>query len=142
MLDRGIRRAAKATGQIDFDLVSDGSVGAALRAAGGRVVLAVPGLWAHAIIPGASVGWTREGLVREIEASGFEVLDCRPVVGPFAATTLVRSAIFWRALRGTTAARTVAAIMNVRALVEDAATPDALKTDNACAYVVVAQRST
>ena len=88
--------------------------------------------------------WTRQGLCAEITDHGFEVIDCVPVVGPLAWTTIVRLTCACYALRriplvGSTMGRLLALVMNARAWIEDIITPDWVKNDNACVYLVLAR---
>jgi hypothetical protein len=69
-----------------------------------------------------------------------------PIVGPLATTTLIRLTGFAFVLRklpivGSALAKLLAVIMNLRALAEDAVTPDNLRRDNACVYLVRARKA-
>jgi SAM-dependent methyltransferase len=111
---------------------------------GGLMLLSTHGTWLYHPHPEDHRRWTREGLLAEIAAHGFEVLECRPVVGPMAWTTIIRItgiAHFLRAIpgigRGVGNAATLLA--NARARLEDAVTPSWITADNACVYVTLSQ---
>ena len=110
----------------------------------GRMLLSTHGTWLYHPHPEDHRRWTREGLLAEIAAHGFEVLECRPVVGPMAWTTIIRItgiAHFLRAIPGI--GRGVAGIAtfvaNARARLEDAVTPAWITADNACVYVTLSR---
>ncbi|MEO6341076.1 MAG: class I SAM-dependent methyltransferase [Caulobacteraceae bacterium] len=109
---------------------------------GGQMMLSTHGTWLYHPHPGDYRRWTRSGLVTDIEANGFEVTDCMPVVGPLAWTTVMRLTCFCFALRkipalGGVIAAMLAAVMNVRAVIEDAVTPAWVTNDNACVYLMI-----
>lgn len=106
----------------------------------GRLVLSTHGVWLYHPHPEDHRRWTREGLIAEIEAHGFKVDACAPVLGPLAWTTVLRLTCFRFALVkapliGAFLSYGLAMLMNVRALVEDAVTPAWVTADNACVYV-------
>jgi len=112
--------------------------------ADGRMILTTHGTWLYHPHPEDHRRWTREGLVHEIESHGFSVDECEPVVGPLAWTTVLRLTCWCYALKkipliGQAIGWAFALVMNPRALLEDMATPTAIKRDNACVYVVVAR---
>jgi len=111
---------------------------------GGSLILSTHGTWLFHPHPEDHRRWTRQGLCAEIAAHGFEVVDCVPVVGPLAWTTIVRLTCACYALRriplvGATMSRLLALVMNARAWLEDSITPDWVKNDNACVYLVLAR---
>lgn len=110
--------------------------------ADGRLILSTHGTWLYHPHPEDHRRWTREGLVAEVERNGFLVDECAPVVGPLAWTTIVRMTCFCVALRkapvvGPLVAAAVALFMNVRAVVEEAVTPNWVTKDNACVYLIL-----
>jgi SAM-dependent methyltransferase len=113
--------------------------------ADGQMVLSTHGTWLYHPHPEDHRRWTRPGLIAEIERHGFEVLECIPVVGPLAWTTLVRLTCFAVALRrvplvGSGLASAVAVVMNLKAWIEDRITPGWVASDNACVYVTLSRR--
>jgi len=110
----------------------------------GRMLLSTHGTWLYHPHPEDHRRWTREGLLAEISSRGFEVIECRPVVGPMAWTTIIRItgiAHFLRAIpgigRGVAAVATLVA--NARARLEDRVTPAWITADNACVYVTLSR---
>ena len=110
----------------------------------GQMLLSTHGTWLYHPHPRDYRRWTREGLLAEISSRGFEVIDCRPVVGPLAWTTIIRitgAAHFLRAIpgigRGVANAATLLA--NARARLEEAITPASVTADNACVYVTLSR---
>lgn len=112
---------------------------------GGRLLLSTHGTWLYHPHPEDHRRWTREGLVSELEAHGFIVESCDAVVGPLALTSIIRLTAFAYALRrapllGKLLVPTLAVIMNLRAALEDRVTPEEVRRDNACVYVVTAAK--
>jgi SAM-dependent methyltransferase len=110
---------------------------------GGLLMLSTHGTWLYHPHPEDHRRWTREGLISELSSHGFEVVECIPVVGPLATTTILRLTGASFALRrlpiiGPALAGLLALVMNMRALAEEAITPDSIKRDNACVYLVLA----
>lgn len=110
----------------------------------GQMLLSTHGTWLYHPHPGDYRRWTREGLLGEISSHGFEVIECRPVVGPLAWTTIIRMtgiAHFLRAIPGigriVADAATLAA--NARARLEEAVTPASVTADDACVYVTLSR---
>lgn len=106
----------------------------------GRLILSTHGTWLYHPHPEDHRRWTREGLIGDIERHGFEVVRCEPVVGPLAWTTIIRATCYAFALKklpllGPPVAGLISALMNLRAAVEDAVTPQWVTRDNACVYV-------
>lgn len=111
----------------------------------GRLILSTHGTWLYHPHPEDHRRWTREGLVHDLESRGFEVVECVPIVGPLAWTTILRSTGFAHVLRripvvGRVGAGACASLMNLRALVEEAVTPESIRRDNACVYLTVSRR--
>lgn len=112
----------------------------------GKLILSTHGTWLYHPHPEDHRRWTRPGLKNEIESRGFKVTHCEPIVGPLAWTTLVRLTGFAYALRkvpviGKLATMILALVMNLRALIEDVATPYSITADNACVYLIVARNA-
>ena len=110
----------------------------------GTLLLSTHGVWLYHPHPEDHRRWTRTGLVTDIEARGFEVTECKAVVGPLAWTTMVRLTCLAVALRklpivGGPLAALAATVMNARAWVEDKITPAWVTNDNASVYVVLAK---
>jgi SAM-dependent methyltransferase len=110
----------------------------------GRLILSTHGTWLYHPHPEDHRRWTAEGLRHDIEASGFEMLECTALVGPLAWTTMVRLTCFATALRslplvGTPLAVLVAWVMNIRAAIEEKITPRWVTRDNACVYLTVSR---
>jgi SAM-dependent methyltransferase len=110
----------------------------------GSLILSTHGTWLYHPHPEDHRRWTRQGLCAEIADHGFEVVDCVPVVGPLAWTTILRLTGACYVLRkiplvGPTMGHLLALIMNARAWIEDMITPDGIKNDNACVYLVLAR---
>jgi len=115
-----------------------------LLKADGRLVLSTHGTWLYHPHPEDHRRWTREGLLAELKANGFEVEDCEALVGPLAWTTLIRLTSFAFALRkvpvlGSFVAGLLAVVMNLRAVIEDRVTPQWVRDHNACVYFVTAR---
>ena len=109
---------------------------------GGRLVLSTHGTWLYHPHPEDHRRWTRQGLIADMQAHGFNVTTCAPVVGPLAWTTVLRLTGFCFVLRripvlGPLSAAALAAVMNTRAFAEDALTPAGITADNACVYVTL-----
>jgi SAM-dependent methyltransferase len=110
---------------------------------GGALLLSTHGTWLYHPHPEDHRRWTRMGLISELSNYGFDVVDCIPVVGPLATTTILRLTGANFALRkvpiiGRPLGALLALIMNFRALAEEAITPQSIKQDNACVYLVLA----
>jgi SAM-dependent methyltransferase len=110
----------------------------------GRLILSTHGTWLYHPHPEDHRRWTAEGLRHDIEARGFEMLECTALVGPLAWTTMVRLTCFATALRGVPLigpplAALVAWVMNLRAAIEDRITPQWVTRDNGCVYLTVSR---
>jgi SAM-dependent methyltransferase len=112
---------------------------------GGRLLLSTHGTWLYHPHPGDFRRWTVDGLKREVEAAGFVLVSLRPVAGPLAWTTVLRSIGLAHFLaRAPFAGRALAALTsclsNLKAVLEDRITPQAVIRDNACTYVGLFRR--
>lgn len=112
---------------------------------GGWLLLSTHGTWFYHPHPGDYRRWTAEGLRREIEAHGFKLLEIRPVVGPLAWTSILRSfgaAYLFRRVpfAGNALCATTAFFYNLRAWLEDGITPARITAENACVYVTLFRR--
>jgi len=110
----------------------------------GAMLLSTHGTWFYHPHPEDHRRWTREGLIGDITANGFEVTDCVPILGPLAWSTLIRLTCAYYALRripviGRPVGAALALVMNLRAMVEEALTPAWVTRDNACIYLVTAR---
>jgi SAM-dependent methyltransferase len=144
--------AAAAAGVVSFQVLEhiwdlDWYLGecARLLAPGGWLLLSTHGAWLYHPHPTDFRRWTRDGLVHELEARGFAVERVEPLVGPLAWTTQFRLLGLRQALRavpllGPLLLPPLACAMNLRMAVEDALTPEAVRRDNACVYLVLARR--
>lgn len=113
---------------------------------GGWLLLSTHGSWFYHPHPGDYRRWTAQGLRREVEAHGFSLVEMRPVVGPLAWTTILRSYGFAYVFRripvvGNVLSATAALLYNLRAWLEDLITPAHVTADNACVYVALFKRS-
>lgn len=114
-------------------------------AADGLMILSTHGAWLYHPHPEDHRRWTRQGLVAEIEAHGFEVLETLPVVGPLAWTTLIRLTCASFALRripglGKPLSDLLSVFLNLRGLLEERVTPAWVTAENACVYVTLCRR--
>jgi SAM-dependent methyltransferase len=113
---------------------------------GGWLLLSTHGNWFYHPHPADYRRWTAEGLRREVEAHGFAMAEMRPVVGPLAWTSVLRSYGFAYAVRrvpvaGPPLAAFAALLYNARAWLEDLVTPRQVTANNACVYVALFRRS-
>ena len=112
----------------------------------GHLLLSTHGSWFYHPQPEDHRRWTREGLIAELAGHGFEVIECRPVVGPLAYTTILRITMIAFVLRrvpvvGRPLAGFLTVLANAQARLEDAITPAAVTGDNACVYVTLSRRT-
>lgn len=110
----------------------------------GQMLLSTHGTWLYHPHPEDHRRWTREGLIGDLTAGGFDVIECIPVVGPLGWTTMVRLTCAAVALRripvaGPALAGALAIVMNLKAAVEDKITPAWVTKDNACVYVTLSR---
>ncbi|HUJ85898.1 MAG TPA: class I SAM-dependent methyltransferase [Burkholderiales bacterium] len=112
---------------------------------GGWLLLSTHGTWFYHPHPGDFRRWTAEGLRREVEAHGFTLRQIRPVVGPLAWTSILRSFGMAYAFRripvfGRALSAAAALAYNLRAWLEDGITPAQVTAENACVYVTLFKR--
>ncbi len=112
----------------------------------GVLILSTHGHWLYHPHPEDHRRWTRTGLVLDIEARGFKVDGIVAVAGPLATATVIRSTGYGVVLRrlpvvGRALAAAVAFASNLRAWVEDLATPSTIRRDNACVYVALCRKA-
>jgi SAM-dependent methyltransferase len=110
----------------------------------GWLMLSTHGTWFYHPHPEDHRRWTRPGLIGDMKCHGFSVVECVPIVGPLAWTTIIRLTAACYALRkaglaGSAVAGALAVVMNLRAWLEDAITPAWAKNDNACVYLTLAR---
>jgi SAM-dependent methyltransferase len=110
----------------------------------GMLLLSTHGTWLYHPHPEDHRRWTREGLIGDLSIRGFEVIDCSPVTGPLAWTTMIRLTCVAVALRripviGSIFANVVAVVMNLKASLEEKITPAWVTKDNACVYVTLSR---
>jgi len=110
----------------------------------GWLMLSTHGTWFYHPHPEDHRRWTRPGLIGDMKCHGFAVVECVPILGPLAWTTLIRLTAACYALRkagfaGSVVAGALAVVMNLRAWLEDAITPAWAKNDNACVYLTLAR---
>jgi len=111
----------------------------------GTLFLSTHGTWLYHPHPEDHRRWTNIGLVAELEGQGFAVEEIVPVVGPLATTTLIRLTgfvyVFGKVpLVGRPIGKLLGVIMNLRALLEDKLTPEAIRRNDACVYFVRAKK--
>lgn len=116
-----------------------------LLAPDGRLVLSTHGTWLYHPHPTDFRRWTRDGLERELEERGFEVLNTKSAVGPLAWTTQFRALGFHQVMSripviGNALAAPFGALFNAQMLIEDRFTPRSMRANNAAIYIVVARK--
>lgn len=114
--------------------------------ADGTLLLSTHGNWLYHPHPEDHRRWTRTGLVLDLAANGLIVEECLGIAGPLATTTLIRLTGFAFVLRrlpllGAPLAGMLAAVMNIRAWLEDRITPVQMRIDNASVYLVRARKA-
>jgi SAM-dependent methyltransferase len=110
----------------------------------GWLILSTHGTWLYHPHPEDHHRWTRQGLLAQLAANGFETTACVAVVGPLAWTTMVRLTCFYQACRrirwiGRPLAALLAIVMNARGYVEELLTPEWVRRDNGCVYVTLSK---
>jgi SAM-dependent methyltransferase len=110
------------------------------------LLLSTHGTWLYHPHPTDFRRWTSDGLRREVETRGFQLVRMEPVVGPLAWTTVFRSlgaAHFLKKLPlfGSPLAGLAAVLFNMRAWLEDRITPYDIIAANACTYVGLFRRT-
>lgn len=113
----------------------------------GWLLLSTHGTWMYHPHPTDYRRWTKDGLVGELAAHGFEVESIVGLMGPLAWTTQFRLFGYREVLRRIPVVRTLVLplftiLMNLRMELEDAVTPDAIRQTDASIYVVVARPAT
>lgn len=111
----------------------------------GVLLLSTHGTWLYHPHPEDHRRWTRTGLIADLADRGLAVEEVEAIVGPLATTTLIRLTGFASLIRriplvGTPAVAILATLMNVRAVLEDALTPNSIRADNACVFLVRARK--
>jgi len=111
----------------------------------GVLLLSTHGTWLYHPHPEDHRRWTRTGLIAELADRGLLVEEVHAIVGPLATTTLIRLTGFAFALRkmpllGSVLASALAAVMNLRAKLEDSITPAQVRNDNACVFLARARK--
>ncbi len=112
---------------------------------GGWLLLSTHGTWLYHPHPTDFRRWTRDGLVGELSARGFEPETIRPVAGPLAWTTMFKLLGVKEGLRRfPTLARVLLPplLFTVNAWIacEDRLTPSSICAENACVYVTFSRR--
>lgn len=112
----------------------------------GVLLLSTHGTWLYHPHPEDHRRWTRTGLIADLADRGLVVEDVHAIAGPLATTTLIRLTGFAFMLRrvpllGAPLASLLAALMNLRAKLEDRLTPAHIREDNACVFLVRARKA-
>ncbi len=110
----------------------------------GRLILSTHGTWLYHPHPTDYRRWTCDGLRKELEVRGFEVLETIPIVGPLAWTTQFRTLAYHHVLSrlgplGKLVAAGFCTLMYGRMRLEDMITPKALRETNSAIYMMVAR---
>lgn len=109
---------------------------------GGHLLLSTHGAWPYHPHPTDFRRWTREGLHRELESRGFQVVSMTSIMGPIAWTTqfwlLAAGVLLRRAgLFGRLMLSLASLLGNTLLWLQDRMTPAALTDHNACVYLVL-----
>lgn len=109
----------------------------------GTLVLSTHGVWLYHPHPGDYHRWTRDGLIHEIEAAGFQVKSIHGIMGPLAWTTQFRTLGYFFVLErlglvGRLIGYGVGLFMNARIFLEERITPVEIAQTNAAIYFVEA----
>jgi SAM-dependent methyltransferase len=117
-----------------------------LLADDGVLLLSTHGTWLYHPHPEDHRRWTRTGLIADLADRGLAVENVHAIVGPLATTTLIRLTGLSFVLRrlpllGKPLAALFAAVMNLRARLEDGITPAQIREDNACVFLVRARKA-
>lgn len=115
-----------------------------LLARDGLLILSTHGNWLYHPHPADFRRWTHDGLVRELESRGFEVIESWPLVGPLAWTTQFRTLAYHHVLKrlgpiGRLLSGLLCLFMHGRMLLEDRVTPAPLIRTNAAIYLLLAR---
>jgi SAM-dependent methyltransferase len=112
----------------------------------GVLVLSTHGVWPYHPHPGDFRRWTRPGLVREVEAYGYEVVENHALVGPLAWTMLFQSMALGAMIAKIPVigklSVLVALISNPLLVLADKITPRQWANENAAIYLIVARKKT
>lgn len=111
----------------------------------GLLLLSTHGTWLYHPHPEDHRRWTRTGLIADLADRGLQVEEVHAIVGPLATTTLMRLTGFAFALRklpvvGQVFTSALAAVMNIRAKLEDFITPAHIRNYDACVFLVRARK--
>jgi len=111
---------------------------------GGKFLISTHGVWLYHPHPGDYRRWTRTGLIRELEESGFKVSKTVGLVGPLAWTLQVRLLGVHQVLSkipvlGSILFVPVVLWMNLRIAMEDAITPKSITLDHASIYMCLCE---
>lgn len=109
----------------------------------GKLLLSTHGNWLYHPHPTDFRRWTRDGLQKELEIRGFEVVEIVAALGPLAWTTQFRALGYYEILRrfgivGRVLTALICSVMNARMMAEDFITPRAVINTNAATYLMVA----
>jgi SAM-dependent methyltransferase len=112
---------------------------------GGWLLLSTHGTWLYHPHPTDFRRWTRPGLEDEIQARGFLRQKTLFDVGPLAWTLMIRLIAYREALSkipilGPILFLPLALLINLRAKLEDALTPEAIRSTNASVYVTLSRK--
>lgn len=110
----------------------------------GRLLLSTHGVWLYHPHPTDFRRWTRDGLRRELETRGFEIIGVLPLIGPLAWTLQFRALGYHQALNrlpfaGQFLSALACSVFNARMVFEDAITPQNIRSDNAAVYLFIAR---
>lgn len=113
---------------------------------GGWLLLSTHGTWLYHPHPTDFRRWTRPGLEDEIAANGFAKVETAPIAGPLAWTLMIRliayrEVLFKIPFLGPILFAPLAVAMNLRAKIEDAITPDSIRSTNASIYLTLSRKS-
>ncbi len=111
----------------------------------GWLILSTHGVWPYHPHPTDYRRWTKEGLIKEVESSGFKIKKVYPLMGPLSLTTQYFLFGFYNILNkfgvlGSLVLLPITCILNLLILVEDQITPKSITDTNACVYIVVAYK--
>lgn len=110
----------------------------------GYLLLSTHGVWPYHPHPTDFRRWTIDGLSKELEVRGFEIVSVTPLLGPLAWTLQVRALGYHDLLRrfgapGHIVSTLICSILNARMVFEDAITPANVRKNNAAVYLMVAK---
>jgi SAM-dependent methyltransferase len=110
----------------------------------GLLLLSTHGTWVYHPHPTDVRRWTRWGLQFDVEQAGFRVIDVFSCLGPLAYSTQLRLLLLQGALRklgylGQVMSVPICLLGQAWMLFEEYLTPEWVKRDNACVYVIAAR---